>query len=161
MAEELVPWADQNLATRGTEQNWLIGFSKSGFGAQDLILKYPNLFTAAASWDFPADMSSYDQYGSSAATNYGTNANFAANYQLTSAFVSAHKAPFLNANRIWLGGYSLYQQDMSDYAALLTSQGVAFTAGPSQPVAHRWDSGWMPAAVAALYQDSLSLPPGP
>ena len=66
MATELVPWVDQNLATTGTEQNWLIGFSKSGYGGQDLLLKYPGLFTVAASWDFPADMSSYDQYGSSA-----------------------------------------------------------------------------------------------
>ena len=48
---------------------------------------------------------------------------------------------------------------MTDYAALLTSQGILYTAGPSQLVPHRWDSGWVPAAVAALYQDSLSLPP--
>ena len=50
---------------------------------------------------------------------------------------------------------------MTDYGALLTSQGILYTAGPSQLVPHRWDSGWVPAAVAALYQDSLSLPPGP
>ena len=161
MANELVPWVDQNLATSGTGQNWLIGFSKSGYGGQDLLLKYPNLFAVAATWDFPADMSSYNDLGTSPAANYGTEANFATNYQLTQAFVAARKTPFLAQNRIWLGGYSLYQQDMSDYAALLKSQGVLFTAGPSQLVAHRWDSGWMPAAVAALYQDSLSLPPGP
>ncbi len=63
MATELVPWVDQNLAATGTEQNWLIGFSKSGNGGQDLLLTYPNLFTMAASWDFPADMSSYSQFG--------------------------------------------------------------------------------------------------
>ena len=95
MATELVPWVDQNLATTGAEQNWLIGFSKSGIGGQDLLLKYPNLFAVAASWDFPADMSSYDQFGSSSANNYGTEANFAANYQLTQAFMVAHEAPFL------------------------------------------------------------------
>ena len=63
MTQELVPWIKQNLSTTGNEQTWLIGFSKSGLGAQDLILKHPDLFTLAASWDFPADMSSYDQYG--------------------------------------------------------------------------------------------------
>ena len=62
MTNELVPWVKANLSTTGTEQNWLIGFSKSGYGGQDLILKHPNLFALAASWDFPADMSSYDQY---------------------------------------------------------------------------------------------------
>ena len=65
MTSELVPWVKANLATTGTEQNWLIGFSKSGIGAQDLLLKHPDLFTLAASWDFPADMSSYDQFGKS------------------------------------------------------------------------------------------------
>ena len=59
-----MPWIKQNLATTGHEQTWLIGFSKSGLGAQDLILKHPDLFTLAASWDFPADMATYDGLGS-------------------------------------------------------------------------------------------------
>ena len=158
MTNELVPWVKANLSTTGTEQNWLIGYSKSGYGGQDLILKHPDLFTLAATWDFPADMSSYTQYGTST-QGYGTQANFAANYELTSAFVAAHKAPFVSVNRIWIGGYSLYGTDISDYDALLTSQGIVHTLGPSQYLAHRWDSGWMPAAVAALYQDSLHVPP--
>jgi hypothetical protein len=103
-------------------------------------------------------MSSYDQYGAS--PSYGTAANFAANYQLTGAFVDAHKSPFLTHNRIWIGGYNVFQIDVSDYNALLTSEGIAHTMGPSQVMAHRWDSGWVPAALASLYQDSLNLPPG-
>ena len=161
MVNELVPWVDKTLATTGSEQNWLIGFSKSGYGGQDLILRNPNLFTVAASWDFPADMSSYDYYGSSPATAYGTEANFADNYQLSQAFVATHRSPFLTQDRIWLGGYGLYPEEMLHYEALLTSEGVRFTAGPMRLVAHSWDSGWVPAAVAALYQDSLRLPPGP
>jgi hypothetical protein len=161
MVNELVPWVDQKLAITGTEQNWLIGFSKSGYGGKDLILKHPNLFSVAASWDFPANMSPYNYFGSSPATGYGTEANFADNYQLGRPFVAAHRAPFLAQDRIWLGGYGLYPQEMSDYAALLNSEGIVFTAGPTQLAAHRWDSGWMPAAVAALYRDSLSLPAGP
>jgi S-formylglutathione hydrolase FrmB len=49
MTQELAPWIKQNLATTGNEQTWPIGFSKSGLGAQDLILKHPGLFTLAAS----------------------------------------------------------------------------------------------------------------
>ncbi len=44
MTNELVPWVEANLSTTGIEQNWLIGFSKSGIGGEDLILKHPNLF---------------------------------------------------------------------------------------------------------------------
>ncbi len=159
MTTELVPWVQQNLATAGSEQNWLIGFSKSGIGAQDLILRHPGVFTLAASWDFPADMFSYDQYGTDSAAAYGTDANFQANYRLTAAFVAAHKDPFLKNNRIWTGGFALYQQDGSDYDTLLASQGVAHSAGAPQALAHRWDSGWIPAALAALRQDSINLPP--
>jgi hypothetical protein len=157
MTQELVPWAAQQLGTTGHEQNWLIGFSKSGIGGQDLLLKHPDIFALAASWDFPADMSSYDQFGDDSAVNYGTDANFQANYRMSQAFVDAHKGPFLTSNRIWIGGYSLYQTDDSDYDALLTSEGIAHTTETPTPVAHRWDSGWMPGALAALYRDSLHL----
>ena len=153
MTQELVPFIKQNLETTGSEQIWLIGFSKSGLGAQDLILKNPGIFTLAASWDFPADMSSYDQY--SAAPDYGTNANFQANYRLTPAFLAARKGPFTRNNRIWIGGYEAFENDVSDYAALLTSEGIDHTTGIPRKMAHRWDSGWVPAALAALYKDSV------
>jgi S-formylglutathione hydrolase FrmB len=157
MTTELQPWVTTNLSTTGTEQNWLIGFSKSGYGAQDLILKHPDLFQLAASWDFPADMSSYDYLGSDPAANYGTDANFQANYRLTASFLAAHKTGFTTNNRIWIGGYNLFQQDVSDYDALLTSQGIVHTDGPSLLMNHAWGSGWVPEALAALYQDSLKL----
>jgi hypothetical protein len=157
MTKDLEPWVKANLSTSGSEQNWLIGFSKSGYGVQDLILKYPNLFQLAASWDFPADMSSYDQYGTDPAADYGTEANFASNYQLSSAFVTAHRASFLTSNRIWIGGYDLYQYDLADYDKLLTSAGILHTMGPSVEMAHKWGSGWVPEALAALHQDSTQL----
>ena len=160
MTQDLVPWVEKNLATTGSEQNWLIGFSKSGYGGQDLILKHPDIFSLAASWDFPADMSSYAGFGADSEAGYGTDANFQANYRLTTAFVDAHKAPFLNQNRIWIGGYADYQADDTDYAALLTSEGIAHTTETPTSMAHRWDSGWVPIAMAALYQDSLNLSPG-
>ena len=157
MTKELVPWIEQNLATTGHEQVWLIGFSKSGLGAQDLILKHPGVFTLAASWDSPFGASSYDQFGNDSAANYGTDANFQANYRLTEAFLYAHRAPFLNSNRIWIGGYGLFQTDDSGYDALLTSEGILHSTETPRYMAHRWDSGWVPIALAALYQDSLDL----
>lgn len=158
MTQDLVPWMKHNLATTGHEQIWLIGFSKSGLGAQDLLLKHPGLFTLAASWDFPADMSSYSE-GDGSAIAFGTEANFQANYRLTQAFLNARKAPFLRNNRIWIGGYSLFRQDISDYAELLASDGIAHTTETPLHMAHRWGSGWAPIALAALYQDSIKLPP--
>jgi hypothetical protein len=157
MVDELVPWVKANLATTGTEQNWLIGFSKSGIGGQDLLLKHPDVFTLAASWDFPADMSTYDEWGGDPIDSYGTDVNFQANYRLTPAFLQAHEAPFVSNNRIWIGGYASFQQDDSDYDALLTSEGIQHTTETPTSMAHRWDSGWVPLALEALYRDSLSF----
>jgi hypothetical protein len=157
MTTELQPWVRAHLATTGTEQHWLIGFSKSGIGGQDLLLKHPDLFTLAASWDFPADMSSYDQFGSSSAGNYGTDANFQANHRLTQSFVDAHRAPFVANNRMWIGGYGAFQTDMTDYDALLTSEGIRHSTEAPTLMSHRWDSGWVPIALAALALESTSL----
>jgi|GEM_PF-1229221 len=157
MTSELEPWVKANLATTGTEQNWLIGFSKSGIGAEDLLLKHPDLFTLAATWDFPADMSSYDQFGGSSSGAYGTDANFQANYRLSAAFLDAHKAPFVGNDRIWIGGYNVFQTDMTDYDSLLTSEGIAHSTETPTEMAHRWDSGWVPLALAALEQESLNV----
>jgi Putative esterase len=122
MTKDLVPWVTQNLTPPATdseafapvvepEQNWLIGFSKSGLGAIDLLLKHPDVFAVAAAWDFPADMNNYAEYASSSVDAYETDANFQANYRLTPSFVDAHRAPFVSQNRIWIGGYRAFQTD--------------------------------------------------
>ena len=156
MTKDLLPWVTRNLAVTGHEQNWLIGFSKSGIGAQDLILRHPDLFTLAASWDFPANMERYDQYFDSA-KSYGTNESFQLKYRLTPAFVRARKGPFLSHNRLWIGGYSVFHADISDYHALLSSEGIAHDTGTGKPTAHSWSSGWVPVALAALRRDSIGL----
>ena len=155
MTRQLVPWVRRNLSTTGVEQVWLIGFSKSGLGAEDLILKHPGVFSLAASWDFPADMTQDHEYG---AIGYGTQANFATQYELSPAFVAAHRRPFEHANRIWTGGGSVFHADVTDYDALLARDGVKHTAGPIGRRKHAWGSGWVPTALAALHADSQRLP---
>ena len=165
MTSELEPWVKANLATTGTEQNWLIGFSKSGIGAEDLLLKHPDLFTLAAAWDFPAGMSDYDgtdpirgtTVGGDPQDGYGTSANFQANYRLSTAFLDAHKAPFVSSNRIWIGGYSAFQADMTYYDSLLTTEGIAHSTETPTSTDHSWDGGWVPLALTALEQDSLNM----
>jgi hypothetical protein len=149
-----------NLASTGHEQHWLLGFSKSGFGPIDLLFKHPNLFTLGAFWDFPAlGFTVYDQFGSSSGDNYGTDANFQANYRLTDAFVETHKTPFLSDNRIWISGYQAFQQDAAGLDALLTTKGIAHTTATPVLRAHTWDSGWVPSALVGLYQNSINFGP--
>jgi len=149
-ATYLTQWVDSTFATTGTEQNLLLGFSKSGYGALDLLFKHPSVFSAAAAWDFPGDMPSYDSI-STASTNYGTEANFQDGYELDTSFIDQFKAPFLTQDRIWISGYSDFEQDISDFDALLTSEGVTHTLAPQTPSIHAWQGNWLPGAVAGLY----------
>lgn len=156
MVKELVPWVQANLAKTGDEQNWLIGFSKSGIGGQYLLLRHPELFALAASWDFPANMSSYDEYGTSSEACYGSDSNFQTNYRLTRSFIGAHRLPFLQSNRIWIGSGPVFGNDVRDYDSLLTSEGIRHLTGAPVKFSHRWDSGWVPVALAELFRCSVN-----
>jgi len=149
MATILPAWVESNFATSGTEENLLIGFSKSGYGGLDLLFKHPTVFDAIAAWDFPADMTTYSQYGGN--SSYGTDANFLDNYQLTASFIDTWKVPFTTEDRIWISGYAAFQTDIADFNALLTSEGVAHTLSPQTYNVHAWYGGWLPNAVAGLY----------
>ena len=151
MSTILPAWVDSTFATTGTEKNLLVGFSKSGYGALDLLLKHPGVFNAAAAWDFPADMAAYNSFGTSSSNDYGTQANFQSNYQLTGSFLDALKAPFTSADRIWISGYDVFQQDITDFNALLTAHGVSHTLAPQTLDAHTWSGGWLSGAVTGLY----------
>ena len=129
----------------------LVGFSKSGYGALDLLLKHPTSFTAAAAWDFPADMTNYGAFGASSMDNYGTDANFQNNYRLTGSLLDQLKAPFTSDDRIWISGYDLFQKDVTDVNALLTAHGIDHTYAPQSSALHSWMGDWLPQAVSGLY----------
>ena len=149
MATFLPEWIDSTFATSGTEDKLLIGFSKSGYGGLDILFEHPSVFDAVAAWDFPADMAAYTEYGASG--NYGTDANFQNNYRLTDTFIDTWKAPFTTENRIWISGYDVFQTDVADFDALLTSDGVMHTLLTQTYDTHSWSGGWLPDAVAGLY----------
>jgi len=46
---------------------------------------------------------------------------------------------------------------MSDYDALLTSEGILHSTETPTYMAHRWDSGWVQIALSALHQDSINM----
>jgi 20S proteasome alpha/beta subunit len=147
----LTAWVDSNFATSGIEKNLLIGFSKSGYGDLDLLFKHPTTFDAAAAFDFPADMTAYDEFGSSSSTNYGTDANFQNNYRMTDTFIDTWRAPFTTEDRVLISEGDVFAPQVADFDALLTSQGVEHTLLTQTSDAHSWPGGWLSDAVAGLY----------
>jgi hypothetical protein len=167
MAFDLAPWVQANLSITGQEEHWLIGFSKSGFGAVTLLFRNPTVFAAAAAWDFPADQPDTDAWGM--LDNYGTDANFQANYRLTDAWIAAYKGPFQTAMRLWLsydygtyGGSPTFLDEVLAFAGLLQANGVQFLQTGGETRVHSWTSGWLPEAVAGLQAMRFTaLPPPP
>jgi len=147
----LPEWVDSHLATTGTEKDLLIGFSKSGYAAVVLQFKHPSIFHAVAAWDFVAGMSSYNEYGSNPSSNYGTEANFQDNYQLTGAFIDSWKVPFTTEDRIWISEGPYLHAQVAAFDILLTSHAVLHSHSV-QMYDHTWSGGWLSNAVAELYR---------
>jgi hypothetical protein len=151
MSTFLPQWVSENFGTTGTEQNLLIGFSKGGYGGLDLLFKHPDVFTADAAFDFPADMATYDAFNASSSGDYGTDANFQNNYRLTSSFIDSHKAPFTTADRVLISEGSSFGNQVAHFDALLTAEGIPHTLLKQTQDAHSWTSGWLSSDVAGLF----------
>jgi hypothetical protein len=152
MADILPQWVESHFSTTGDDKNLLIGFSKSGFGAVDLLLKHPTVFDAAAAFDFPADTNSYQGFGVSTANDYGTQANFQNNYELNRSFIDTYKAPFTTQDRLWISEGPAFSGDVADFNKLLNSEGVMHTLSTTETGdTHSWTGGWVSNAVAGLY----------
>jgi hypothetical protein len=106
-------------------------------------------------------MTSYDDYGSSSANDYGTQANFQDNYEMNASFIDAHDASFTNQDRILISEGPAFQSQVADFDTLLTSQGVMHTTLDQTNDSHAWAGGWLPGAIAGLYGLEQKLTPAP
>lgn len=160
LVSELKPWVATNLAITGSEEHGLIGFSKSGNGGQQLFLRHLNDFAFVASWDFPGDATTYNQFDG--APVYGTQTNFAANYELTEANVAGWIAGsnVTTVKRMWIGGFFTYATSITNYeTAVLNPLGIDYDGTWSQlDVAHAWESDWVAAALASLVTQMTTRP---
>ena len=80
-------------------QRWLVGFSRSGHGALSLVLRHPHVFSAAASWDAPAQLTRLTAFPGMAA-NFGTESQF--DQYETPSLVTSSAAAFQQRTRLWI-----------------------------------------------------------
>ena len=168
---QVVAWAKTNYSTSGLEKVYLIGFSRTGGTAEAMLFHRPDLYYGVASWDFPAMMTGADgtdatngsPIGGNPAGSYGTQDNFAANYELSPANLAEWSAGqnFGTVNRIWIGGYSAFQPDVTAYDPVLTAAGILHTYALVAASEHNWapTPGWVAPALAAIV--SPVFPPAP
>jgi hypothetical protein len=167
---DLAAWAaTSSLATSGSEQQYLLGFSKSGIGGIGLLFRHPTVFAAGGFWDAPFMMTAYDgtdptfgsTVGGASAVNYGTDASFQANYRLSTTNVTTWKnaSNFGTVNRIWIGGSSAFTADVAAFKSELTSLGVAYT-GTWNTTGdnHAWHPNWVNDALSKTIPLASSSP---
>lgn len=157
----LVPYIETHYSTTGTaEGRLLLGFSKSGWGEFSLILKYPETFGYAASWDAPLMFRDF-HYGMAAV--YGTPEQLAAFRPDLLAEKGA--APFREKTRLVLAGEKAWgamipppegTSHTAAYHALLDRHGVKHVYLDKLETPHRWDEKWVVPLVGELVK--LSSP---
>ena len=155
IVDDLVPFGDTLVP--GNPQRYLIGFSKSGFGALTLILRHPRIFSAAAAWDAPAQVSNFAQYGDLSG-NFGTLANFDLYY--IPILISNSAEMFQQQDRLWISGdQAVFTEAMSQLNDQLTAASIPHTWVQGGVRAHSWNSGWLDGAVTDLDANATAVPP--
>src|ERR1043166_3437601 len=109
LLKDVIPFIDRTYPTRARAGNrFLLGFSKSGWGAWTLLLRHLQVFGRAAAWDAPM-MMDHPEWGGSPI--FGTQENFE-RYRITN-LLRAHAAELpastLNAPRLILTGYAFFR----------------------------------------------------
>jgi hypothetical protein len=151
----LVPFIESRYSTMGTaEGRLLLGFSKSGWGAFSLILKYPETFGYAASWDAPLMFREF-HYGMAAV--YGTAEQLAA--FRPDLLAEAGAAAFREKTRLVLAGEKAWgamipppegKSHTAAYHALLERTGIKHVYLDKLDTPHRWDEKWLVPLVDEL-----------
>ena len=143
----VVPFIDRTYPTLArAEGRWLLGFSKSGYGAFSLLLRHPTLFGRAVAWDAPLMMERPDRYGM--ADIFGTQENFE-QYRISTLL--KQRAGGLPASvRLVHFGYGGFREHHQSAHKLMEKLGIAhqYRDGPKR--AHSWHSGWLPEALEML-----------
>lgn len=125
---------------------WLLGFSKSGWGAFSLLLRQPEVFAKAVAWDAPVLMTQPNKYGM--AEIFGTQANFE-KYdiakQLTARARDLGKEP-----RLALIGYASFRTHHVEANILMKRLSIAHEYRDDKKTPHTWHSGWVVEAVQWL-----------
>jgi hypothetical protein len=143
--EVVVPAVERRYPVRrDASGRWLIGFSKSGWGAWSLLLRHPSRFSRAVAWDAPVMMDQPGKYGSGPI--FGDARHFE-RYRLAD-LVERQRGLLRKRERLALMGYDNFRSHHRQMHDLLERLGVKhdYRDGPRQP--HHWSGGWLPAAFA-------------
>ena len=148
-----VPLVEKEYPTPGTpDGRLLMGFSKSGWGAFTLILRNPDFFGYAASWDAPLQ---FEKCHWDMGRQFGDDMNL--RHYCPAGLFRAQARHFHARPRLVLLGEDAFgrspdpKYDHTVWAhETMASLGIQHFYNDDVRVKHVWGSGWVPVAVDAL-----------
>ena len=161
--KSVVPDVDRRYPTiAGAEGRLLLGFSKSGWGAFTLILRNPDVFGYAASWDAPLMMSE-KQFGVwRTDETFGTAENMA--HYLPNRLFEERAGSFRNRTRLVLAGKKSFGTNSDKRFpydgpshteaahARLEALGIPHRYDAGLIVEHSWNAGWVAPVLEMLLE---------
>lgn len=154
----VVPLVEARFAVRaGPANRLLLGFSKSGVAAFSLLLRYPDHFACAASWDAPMTLPAPDRWNMD--ESYGTPEHYRRHFIPE---LLARQAPLLRGGpaRLLLAGSCLFPDHTAAVHRQMTALAIPHDYRDVPLPEHLWSAGWFPDAVARLLALHRRLPPG-
>lgn len=144
---DVLPFVERRYPVRRDRAGrFLLGFSKSGWGAFSLLLRHPQVFEKALAWDSPLMMA--DLRRSVTRVVFANQRNFE-RYQVT-RLLAAEAPQFRSDSRFVVLGYHGFRRELRRMHAFMQAHHVAHVYQDGPPREHRWGSGWLPGAVALL-----------
>ena len=146
--KDVIPLIDKNYPTiKSPEGRFLIGFSKSGWGAFSLLLRHPDMFCRAAAWDAPLAKDKPDRWGM--AENFGTEQNFK-KYNIL--LLLKKRAEMLKKQpiRLYLSGFGVHGQSTIETHQRMQELGIPHYYDFSTKRKHKWESGWLEGLIDQL-----------
>jgi len=148
LPDVIVPFIDKTYPTTPEpEGRLLVGFSKSGMGAVSLLLRHPDVFGRAGSWDGCLMADNRPEF-------YGSKENFAKYYIPN---LLAERAEMLRDKpaRIAVMGYFYMKRDADAARKLMEQLKIPHYFDNSVKREHEWPSGWLAPLVEVLMADDM------
>lgn len=152
--EVVIPFVEKTYpVSRETDGRYLLGFSKSGWGAWSLLVRRPEMFAKAAAWDAPLMMDRLGLYGTSPI--FATQERFD-EYRLDRR-LAAEAEKLRDRPRLIVTGYGGFRKHHQRVHQLLLDLQIPheYRDGPERK--HDWHSGWIEEAVELLLAGRESI----
>jgi hypothetical protein len=154
----VVPFVEEHYpAMREPRGRLLVGFSKSGWGAITLLLRHPDFFGRAASFDAPLMMDTIGEHSTD--KSMGTQPNFDA-YCVTRLLEQRAGQLRNGPARLVILGRGKFDDDRPLHELMQRLDVPHHWDRGDAERPHKWDGGWLaPAAALLVRQDLPSSPP--